>query len=294
MVIVDNGSSDGTRQVVESFRDRLPITYCFEPTPGKNVALNTGLPLATGDLIVFTDDDIFPRADWLVRLCTAAAEHESYAIFGGIIVPRWEVPPPELIREAIPLSMCYAIHAPGMREGPGDPNRAFGGNVAIRADVFRVGYRFDPSIGPRPESYAMGSETHLIRRLANDGMKVWCCADAVVEHLIPRAHLETSWILKRAERWGRARARFDLAENPRVATWFGIPRWIFRAAAAQAGSLAGAALLGNAGKLFRARWELHELRGWALETREAKASPAQNGAGARLAEGAGRGETARR
>jgi glycosyltransferase involved in cell wall biosynthesis len=271
VVIVDNGSTDRTKDVIHGFRDRLPITYCFEPTPGKNAALNAGLPFVTGDLIVFTDDDIFPRPDWLVELCAAAAAHESYSIFGGIILPRWETPPSDLIREAIPQSMCFGIHVSGMHEGPGDSNRAFGGNVAIRADVFHAGYRFDTSVGPRPTSYAMGGETNLIRRLVGDGLGVWCSERAIVEHLVPRAHLETSWILKRAERWGRARARFDAVDAPGpVATWLGIPRWIFRAAMGHIGAAAHAAFSGDSVRLFRARWDLRELLGWALEARESR------------------------
>jgi glycosyltransferase involved in cell wall biosynthesis len=239
VVIVDNGSTDRTKDVILGFRDRLPITYCFEATPGKNAALNAGLPFVTGDLIVFTDDDIFPRPDWLVELCAAAAAHESYSIFGGIILPRWETPPSDLIRDAIPQSMCFGIHASGMHEGPGDSNRAFGGNVAIRADVFHAGYRFDTSVGPRPTSYAMGGETSLI--------------------------------LERAERWGRARARFDAVDAPGpVATWLGIPRWIFRAAMGHIGAAAHATLSGDSVRLFRARWDLRELLGWALEARESR------------------------
>ena len=115
----------------------------------------------------------------------------------------------------------------------------------------------------------MGSETDLIRRLGGDGLSVWCCESAVVEHLVPSAHLQTDWIMKRAERWGRARARFDRQETPqRPASWFGMPRWIFRAAAAQILTAAGATLVGNSAKAFRARWELNELRGWALEARK--------------------------
>jgi hypothetical protein len=158
-----------------------------------------------------------------------------------------------------------------MHEGPGDSNRAFGGNVAIRADVFHAGYRFDTSVGPRPTSYAMGGETSLIRRLVGDGLGVWCSERAIVEHLVPRAHLETSWILERAERWGRARARFDAVDAPGpVATWLGIPRWIFRAAMGHIGAAAHAALSGDSVRLFRARWELRELLGWALEARESR------------------------
>jgi L-malate glycosyltransferase len=268
VVIVDNGSTDHTKQVVEAFGKRLPISYCFEPTPGKNAALNTGLPLVTGDLIVFTDDDIFPKPDWLTQFCTAADAHPSCTIFGGIIVPRWEVQPSDAIRRAVPLSICFAIHAAGVREGSSDPNRAFGGNVAIRADVFRTGYCFDPTMGPRSKSSPMGSETELIRRLARDGYKVWCCERAVVEHLIPRANMEVSWILKRAERWGRARARLDACDRPDLGPiWMGIPRWAYRSFAQALRDLVFGLVVGDAAKVLQARWTLHEVRGGVAEVR---------------------------
>lgn len=274
MVIVDNGSSDRTKQVVDAFSDRLRISYCVEPRPGKNAALNSGLALVTGDLIVFTDDDIFPKTDWLVQLCAAADTQESYTVFGGIIRPRWEVPPSDLIWKTIPMDVCFGIHSSSVREGPADAGQVFGGNVAIRAEVFRSGFRFDPSIGPRPTAYAMGGETELIRRLELDGRKVWCCSTAIVEHLIPRVHLKISWILRRAERSGRAGAlRFDVPASPagepvRVArTWFGVPRWIFLDAASACATAVRAALVGNSQRFLRARWRLHVLLGAARQSR---------------------------
>jgi L-malate glycosyltransferase len=268
IVIVDNGSTDHTKQVVQAFSERLPISYCFEPTPGKNVALNRGLPLVTGDLIVFTDDDIFPKSDWLTQFCAAADSHPSYAVFSGIIAPRWEAPPSEAIRRAVPLSICFGMHAPGMREGPSDANHAFGGNVAIRADAFRAGHRFDPTMGPRSDSSPMGSETELIRRLAHDGFKVWCCEQAVVEHLIPSAHMELSWILKRAERWGRASARLDACDRPDLGPmWMGIPRRAFRVFPRGLWNLLHGLVIGDGAKVLKGRWTLHELRGDVAEVR---------------------------
>jgi L-malate glycosyltransferase len=268
LVVVDNGSTDRTKHVVESFSSRLPIRYHFEPTPGKNAALNSGLPLTCGDLVVFTDDDIYPRSDWLTRLCAAAESHRDFSVFCGIIEARWEVRPSESILRAVPLSVCYAIHNPGMHDGPSDAGHAFGGNVAIRREVFRQGYRFDPSFGPRPRTYTMAGETELILRLAQDGHKVWCCESAIVEHLVPSAHVTTGWILKRAERWGRARARLD-AQHSRVDApmVFGVPRWSFRAAAQRAANVAFAVLRFDRAALLHARWELQELRGSVAERR---------------------------
>ena len=268
LVIVDNGSVDATESVVRAFQARLPIKYCVEPTPGKNAALNQGLQHIDGDLIVFTDDDVFPRSDWLVEVCAAAASHPTYSIFAGIIAPRWEVQPPDLIRRAVPLDICYAVHPPSMKEGPSKPDLAWGGNVAIRAEVFRRGYRFDPSTGPRPGLYSMGGETELMRRLVRDGLTVWCCERAVVEHLVPVRHLRVSWILGRATHYGRRDARLEARDSPHTGpTWFGIPRWRFRALAGHVVDATRATMSRDPTKVLRARWRLHEELGAMLELR---------------------------
>lgn len=274
LVIVDNGSTDRTADVVRSFAGRLPIRYAYEGTPGKNAALNTGLPLVTGDLVVFTDDDIYPSPDWLVQFCAAANAHEAYTVFGGVILPRWESPPSDAILRVIPLGVAFAIHPSGTREGPTRPPMVFGGNVAIRARVFRSGFQFDPAIGPRPTPYTMGSESELIRRLDSEGLGLWCCEKAVVEHLVPRAHLEIAWILERAENCGRAHFRFGDGRGNRP-VWLGLPRWIYRSMATEVFNAARAILAGDKARLLRARWELHLLLGIGAEARKSgRANPA--------------------
>ena len=64
LIIVDNGSTDLTKQVIRTFEEKIPVTYLFEAQRGKNVALNIGLLHVDGDLIVLTDDDAVPHPDW--------------------------------------------------------------------------------------------------------------------------------------------------------------------------------------------------------------------------------------
>ena len=65
LVVVNNNSSDHTKDVAAAFSDRLSIVYLFEPKPGKNCALNKVLnEIRLGELVVFTDDDVKPNPDW--------------------------------------------------------------------------------------------------------------------------------------------------------------------------------------------------------------------------------------
>src|SRR5688500_13805411 len=59
VTVVDNNSTDGTRQVIESLRERLGerIQYCFEVQQGRSHALNAGIAATSGDLVGIIDDD---------------------------------------------------------------------------------------------------------------------------------------------------------------------------------------------------------------------------------------------
>jgi glycosyltransferase involved in cell wall biosynthesis len=265
LIVVDNGSTDGTPQVLASFANRLPLTFLFEPRLGKNFALNTGLDSSQGDLIVFTDDDVFPNPDWLIRLREAADAQPTYSIFGGPILPRWEVPPPRWIR-TLDLAPIFAITPTDLQAGELPPHRAtqvFGPNMAILASVFASGMRFDTSIGPQGESYAMGSETELVLRLARKGHKGWHVPDAVVEHFIRKEQLETSWVMRRAIRMGRGYRRLHGA--PRL--WWGLPRTVYRSFPREGLVIAVAWAIRASDILARARVRFHFSLGIAIESR---------------------------
>lgn len=58
-IVIDGGSTDGTQQVIEKYRDRI-ATYISEPDKGMYDALNKGIKKASGDLIaILHSDDVF-------------------------------------------------------------------------------------------------------------------------------------------------------------------------------------------------------------------------------------------
>lgn len=70
LIAVDNGSSDAAHQIIEQFAAEMgfPVRYVFEPRPGLSRARNRGVAAASGDPIVFTDDDCYPDADFLTQV----------------------------------------------------------------------------------------------------------------------------------------------------------------------------------------------------------------------------------
>lgn len=183
-VIVDNNSVDETRTVVESYRDRLSIRYLLEPRKGKNRALN--LALQHGGfhpLVVFTDDDVKPAADWLQAIVEVTRRWPGHHVFGGRIVPTWPVAnPPAWVHDSHIRQLAFAAHDMG-EEKPYEPTvQPFGPNFWCRREVLTPDVRFDESVGPGTGT--LGDEVMFLHTLQKRGYEIIHSPASCVEHRI--------------------------------------------------------------------------------------------------------------
>jgi glycosyltransferase involved in cell wall biosynthesis len=76
LIVVDNGSSDSTPQVLREFARSasFPLIVLNEPQPGLGRARNVGWRAARGEIIAFTDDDCYVLPDFLDRVLEAFAD----------------------------------------------------------------------------------------------------------------------------------------------------------------------------------------------------------------------------
>jgi hypothetical protein len=135
IVVVDNGSTDGTRAIVE----RYPVTCLVERRPGAPSARNRGIEAATGDYVVFTDADCVPVRTWLARLAAAATAHDADAVGGGLAVLD---PSASLLARYSAVIGQYDPDA--TLRHPRYPYAATA-NVAIRRSLLQAAGGFDPS-----------------------------------------------------------------------------------------------------------------------------------------------------
>jgi glycosyltransferase involved in cell wall biosynthesis len=243
LVVVDNNSSDGTREVVReaAARDGWTVRYAHETRQGKSFALNRGLELATGDVVALTDDDVVPCEDWLVRIVEHFRTRDVTFVFGKVL-PRWEVPPPpELLTTSArdvwgPLALvdygddCVEYDAGSFRTR----RLPIGANLAVRRDALvRIGgWRTD--LGKVNNSLIAGEDHELCVRLFRAGLYAGLYDPAVfVRHYVPASRLTRRYFRRWFYWHGRTLARMpgdiyldlDLARVPRL---WGIPRFVYR------------------------------------------------------------------
>lgn len=208
LIVANNASSDGTKDILESFKPRLPLTVVDVPTPGKNRALNAALDHVEGDLIVLTDDDAIPSIGFLNAWRDAAQRLPDFDVIGGEIELEFDRQPPNwLLSGRHRFEELYAFRK-NVAEGAIDPHGIYGPNMAVRRRVFDL-MQFDESIGPDAtnSSYGMGSETEFCLRAKSNGFRTGFAAGPQVHHIVREHQVLPEFWEGRAFRLGKGAAQ---------------------------------------------------------------------------------------
>lgn len=226
VVVVNNGSTDDTERVLDAFVERLPLRRAFESSPGLSHARNTAIKHATGDYIVWTDDDAIVDVNWLTAYERAVEQHPEAAIFGGPVRPRFEgTPPAWLMAGWEEVSPAFAARDLG--DEPFElvvGKLPFGANFVVRAREQRQ-FLYDPNLGRKRAGGYLGEETAVIRAILEAGGSGWWVPDASVQHWIPRERQTVGYLRRYFVLQGKTFQKWDRDGAP---TFFGRPLWLWR------------------------------------------------------------------
>lgn len=184
VIVVDNGSTDGTAKRVRSLESSsLPVRYLSEPRPGKSNGLNLAMAEAAGDIFLFTDDDIRVPENWVEGMCRPIVDGRADAVVGGV---RMAAHLRRSWMEANDFLMLACNE--GIDERSANPHLV-GANMAIARRVFQIVPGFDPEIGPGASASPVGEDALLSLQIRAAGLRILRVADVVAEHHFDPARL---------------------------------------------------------------------------------------------------------
>jgi glycosyltransferase involved in cell wall biosynthesis len=199
IIVVDNGSSDRTREVVEQRLGDSRLKYIFEPVLGLSVARNTGAKAASGQIFAYLDDDAEASTFWLQTLYSAFEANSKLAIAGGkvtllypegIQAPAWLTPSlsSNLGAYDLGISLVYI-------ENPGLTPRGL--NYAIRRSFWEDIGGFDTNLGRIGKNLLSNEELQMTEIALSRGWQVAYIPEAVVAHNVSPERLQRSWFFSR-------------------------------------------------------------------------------------------------
>jgi GT2 family glycosyltransferase len=177
VLIVDNNSGDGTRDLVLPLVEANPqrFKYMLENRQGKSLALNTGIRAAAGDVLVFTDDDCVPDPHWLASIAGEFAAEKGIDAVGGRVELYDPSHKPFTILTA--TERAAIISAGQLLIRP----KIFGCNMAFRRSVFDTVGEFDPLLGPGART-GTSEDVDFLYRAFREGFTIIYCPEVLVYH----------------------------------------------------------------------------------------------------------------
>lgn len=166
IIVADNGSTDGTLEVVRQFEQKLPNLRIVDASarPGQPYALNAGVHASTGDCLLFCDADDVVAEGWLTAMTEALTTHDFVAcrIEASQINEPWVCEGLGGTQQDELQTMHYPPHLP----------YAGGGTIGIKRHVFQAAGGFDEALPAYHDAYLCvraqlaGAKLHFVREAA--------------------------------------------------------------------------------------------------------------------------------
>ena len=197
LIVVDNASTDGTAQLVETSRlPNLPLRRIHEPLPGKSRGLNAALKAAQGEIILWTDDDVRAPRDWIARMCDLIEQGATDVAAGEVVLA------PHLERDWMtPFHRGWLADTRGLSK----ERLPFGVNMAFHRRVLRAVPLLDTELGPG--ALGSGEEILFCLQLKQAGFRITAVPVTIEHHFEPSRLLYRAW-KKRAWIEGRIEAYY--------------------------------------------------------------------------------------
>ena len=207
VIVVDNGSTDNTKDVCISLIEQFPehnIVYVYEPIAGLLSGRHKGVEYAKGDILTFVDDDIIVDPLWLYSIDESFEKLSGCEMLGGRSLPKYESEPPSWLNnlwyKKDDMLMCgyLSLIDLGLKTKQINPRYIWGLNYSIKKETFLKLGGFNPDCMPtKLQRFQGDGETGLSLKAIDQNVKAYYNPNVLVYHLVPRTRMTKEYMYKR-------------------------------------------------------------------------------------------------
>ena len=198
---------DHNDELLDRARSAFPdvTVVASDGLPGLSGARNSGVAVATGDVVAFLDDDAAAEPDWAEQLLAAYSDDDVLGVGGGVL-PAWRAPRPGWFPdEFLWVVGCSYRGQPRTRAPVRNP---IGANMSFRREVFTAVGGFDSSVGRLGKDAGGCEETEFAiraRRHIPRG-RILLEPAAVCRHVVTPERVTGGYFRRRCRGEGRSKA----------------------------------------------------------------------------------------
>jgi glycosyltransferase involved in cell wall biosynthesis len=254
VIVVDNNSTDRTREVVEKYvaQTNSTLTYLLEPRQGVSYARNTGLARARAPIVAFADDDVCVANDWIDIIKREFEAHPEVDCIGGRVLPQWKIPPPAWLTRNhwMPLALQDYGDAP-LYTNAENPLCLVSANLAFRRAVFEEIGPFAPELQRVGNGIGSMEDAELLERYFRTGRQALYVPELLAVTEVPFERMTKAYHRRWHTGHGHFLAIMRSEELERSSgRLFDVPAHLYRQVISDAAACFKYSLLGNPERAF--------------------------------------------
>jgi glycosyltransferase involved in cell wall biosynthesis len=200
ILVVDNNSTDSTKQVVQQYQNTCfksgQLRYSFEPEQGLAIARQHAVTAAKGELIGFLDDDNIPTPTWVASAYLFAQNHPHAGAYGSRIQGEFEVPPPDDFQR---IAALLALTERGSKKLLYVPKKKVlppGAGLVVRKQAWLENVPKRCFLQGRVcEPYLPGEDLEALLHIQQAGWDIWYNPEMQITHQIPHWRLKKDYLV---------------------------------------------------------------------------------------------------
>ena len=227
LLVIDNRCTDGTAEYLARpgwQPASAPARAVREEKLGLSNARNCAIDHATGEYILFIDDDETPHESWLCAHAATMRQSQPDAQGGPIDVLFADGQRPLWLQDELLGFVGKIDHGGGERWLTDPDTPIFGGNFAFKRSVFEHIGRFDNSLGRLGRANVGGEDIEIYERLLRAGRQVRWVPGAAIYHRIDASKLQRSYFLDLHYRHGRTEGARKRGARNRLPPLYVLPQ----------------------------------------------------------------------